>query len=185
MSNRPQTRSTQKKELYKLAVARSDVFSAQRTCKLILERVSGLSDQLYAPLFHAAVVAYGRPFVDNKSTGVLSRHWSDFKDQRLRETHAMLLRARHEVVAHSDSAARSMKIVPPGVKPNAAMPASKHVGFYIESYYYGQKIFVDTCDTCSDLIYRLNVRLDELVTELYEGKKLPEAMFPLTFDDRL
>lgn len=185
MSNRPQTRAQKKMELHKLAVARSDIFSAQRTCRLILDRVTGLSDQLYAPLFHAAVVAYGRPFVDNKSTGVLSKHWSNFKDDRFRHAHATLLRTRHEIVAHSDSAARTVSIVPPGVTPGPGVPESKHVGLYIASYVYPQQRFVDMHDTCSELIGRLNARLDELIAELYAGHQLPKRMFPLTFGDGL
>lgn len=185
MSASRETRPRQKKELYKLAVARSDIASAQKTCRVILERVSGLGDELYAPLFYAAVVSYGRPFVDNKSTGPLSRHWSDFSDARLRQTHAKLIKTRHELVAHSDSVVRAAEIIPRGVQVAPALPPSKHVGLRIASYYYPQSMFIDTFDTCADIIGRLNDRIDLLLAALYDEKVLPDKPFPLTFDDGL
>ncbi len=185
MSAHSQPRSKQKKELYKLAVARSDITGAQKTCRVILERVSGLGDELYPPLFHAAVVSYGRPFVDNKSTGPLSRHWGDFSDARLRQTHTKLIQTRHELVAHSDSTVRALDIVPPGVKVAPGLPPSQHVGLKIASYYYPQQMFIDTFDTCADLIGRLNSRIDELLSILYDQVDLPDKLIPLTFDDGL
>jgi len=179
------SRSKQKKELHKLAVARSDVFSAQKTCRLILERVSGLADELYAPLFYAAVVSYGRPFVDNKSTGALSRHWSDFSDHRLRATHNKLLKTRHELVAHSDSSVRAIHIIPPGSRMAPELPPSADISLRIESYYYPQQMFIDTFDTCANLIGRLNGRIDVLLESLYGDRAMPTGPFPLTFDDGL
>lgn len=185
MDQRRHSRSKQKKELYKLAAARSDFMSARKSCKIILERVSGLGDELYAPLFHAAIMAYARPFVDNKSTGVLSRHWSEFTDERFRKTHKDLIKTRHEIVAHTDSSVRSIMIIPPGYKPVAGLPASEHLGLIINSYYYPRQRFIDCFDTCSNLIGRLNHRLDELLSQLYEHQELPLEPFPLVFDDGL
>jgi len=185
MAAQSKSRSKQKKELHKLAVARSDVFSAQKTCRLILERVNGLADELYAPLFYAVVVSYGRPFVDNKSTGALSRHWSDFSDHRLRATHNKLLKTRHELVAHSDSIVRAVHIIPPGSRINLELPPSDTVALKIESYYYPQQMFIDTFDTCANLIGRLNSRIDMLLSSLYDKKDLPDGLIPLTFDDGL
>lgn len=182
---RAPTRARAKKELFKLVVARSDFLISRKTCKIILERVSGFEDELYAPLFHAAVVAYGRPFVDNKTTGVLSRHWTRFSDPHLQKTHDDLLKTRHELVAHSDSSVRSIKIVPPGYRPNESLPASEYVGLTVSSYYYPPQRFVDTFNTCGNLIARLNRRIDELLADLYSDQELPAEPFPLNFDDGL
>ena len=179
-------RSKQKKELYKLIVARSDIFQAQRTCQLVLEKVTGFGDAFYAPLFYASVISYARPFVDNKSTGVLSRHWSDFSDSRLSHTHKTLLRTRHELVAHSDSDTRVVHVIPPQANEPGMPPAPRqHTSFKISSYYYKPQSFVDAFDTCNDLINRLSDRIDLLTSALYDGQQLPSASFKLDFADEL
>jgi hypothetical protein len=182
---KPRTRSDLKKELHKLVVARSDFLVCRKTCKLVLEKVSGFGDELYLPLFHAAVIAYARPYVDNKTTGVLSRHWTRFANPELQQTHDDLLKTRHELVAHSDSKARSIKIVPPGYRAVESLPASEHVGLTISSYYLPGKRFVDAYNTCGDLLNRLNPRIDELLSALYDDQQLPPEPFPLDFSDGL
>ena len=185
MADPSHSRSKQKKELYKIAVARTDIFSAQKTCRVIIERIDSLEDELYAPLFHAAVIAYGRPFVDNKSTGVLSRHWSNFSDSRLQWTHNQLIKTRHEIVAHSDSNARAVHIIPPSARPKFGLPASNSVSLKIDSYYYPKQAFSDAFDTCADLMGRFNSRIEELLTTLYGNVDLQNELIPLTFDEGL
>lgn len=117
------SRRKKKLELYKLVVARSDISICWRTCELVLERVSGHEDPLFQPLFYAAVISYGRPFEGNKTTGPLSRHWSDYREPRLREMHRRLMETRHGLVAHSDVDVRTMMIHPPGtLLPRASKP---------------------------------------------------------------
>ena len=152
---------------------------------MILEKVSGFGDELYLPLFHAVVIAYARPYVDNKTTGVLSRHWTRFSDPELQEVHNDLIKTRHELVAHSDSNARSIKIVPPGYRAVESIPASEHVGLRISSYYLPGKRFVDAFNACGDLLNRLNPRIEELLAELYDGQQLPSEPFALDFTDGL
>jgi hypothetical protein len=180
------TRSKQKKELYKLIVARSDIFQAQRTCRLVLEKVTGFHDAFYAPLFYATVISYARPFVDNKSTGVLSRHWSDFSDGRLSNTHKTLLKTRHELVAHSDSDTRVVHVIPTSANEHGMSPSPReHISFKISSYYYKPQSFVDAFDACNDLIDRLTARIDLLTSELYNGQQIPVDSFRLDFTDGL
>lgn len=181
------TRSQQKLELHKLVVARSDFGSAQSTCRLVLEQVKGVSDKLYPPLFQAAVIAYGRPFIDNKSTGVLSSHWRQFTDTRLKAAHEKLIQTRNELIAHSDSVVRAVKIVPAGVALSADsdLPVGDFHGVIVYSYFYPRAMFVDTYDTCSNLIGRLNARIELLLAEFYKDCELPQAPFELKFDDGL
>jgi hypothetical protein len=178
-------RSKQKKELYKLVVARSDIFQAQRTCQIILEKVTGFGDSLYAPLFYASVISYARPFVDNKSTGVLSRHWSDFSDARLSKTHKTLLKTRHELVAHSDSETRVVHVIPTEANEPGMSKPRNHISVKISSYYYKPQSFADAYDTCNDLIGRLSDRIDELIATLYKDQQMPSASFKLDFTDGL
>ena len=183
MKEHAPSRSKQKKELYKLLIARSDVFSAHKTCTLLLNRVKGLGDELYAPLFHAAVISYGRPFVDNKSTGVLSKHWGEFQDSRLKNAHARIIKTRHELVAHSDLLARPIDIIPAGAVVADQLEPSAKLGIKITSYYYPRSHFIDMHDTCVDLISRLTERTDLLLSGLYDNLELPSTPFRLVFDE--
>ncbi|WP_369936421.1 hypothetical protein [Xanthomonas tesorieronis] len=152
---------------------------------MILEKVTGFSDSFYAPLFHAAVISYGRPFVDNKSTGVLSRHWSDFTDARLSKTHKTLLKTRHELVAHSDSQTRIVHVIPTSADEPGMSKPRDHVSVKISSYYYKPQLFADGYDTCNYLVGRLSDRIDTLISELYDGLYLPSQSFKLDFTDGL
>ena len=183
---RPQlSRRKKKLELYKLVVARSDISICWRTCELVLERVSGHEDPLFQPLFYAAVISYGRPFEGNKTTGPLSRHWSDYREPRLREMHRRLMETRHGLVAHSDVDVRTMMIHPPGtLLPRASKP-TKSVSIELAGYFFPRVMFVDTRDACLDLFNRLNERIDVLLDELYESQGLPVVSTNLTFDDGL
>lgn len=145
--------------------------------------VTGLGHELYTPLFNAAVVAYARPFSGNKGTGTLSRHWSEFADQRLRVAHKKLIVTRNQLVAHSDSTVRSVTLVPPGVSFGGKV--SDSVAFRINGYGYGWPVFVDMQDTCSFQIVRMDARIDELLALLYSDAQLPPHEFPLTLDDAL
>jgi hypothetical protein len=46
-------------------------------------------------------------------------------------------------------------------------------------------MFIDTFDTCANLIGRLNSRIDALLESLYDNLALPDKLIPLTFDDGL
>lgn len=177
------SRGQKKLELYKLSVARSDIAIAQRTCTLVLDTVTSLSHELYQPLFHSTVIAYGRPFEGNKTTGGLPSRWSNFKEVRLREIHKKLMKTRHGLVAHSGLDVRTVDVLPSGHVPSSGMAPMSGVSLKIASYYFPQVMFVDTFDACGDLIPRLTQRINELLEELYESQGLPETPTRLDFSD--
>ena len=98
----PPSRLQRKKELYKLLIARSDITASLNACKSMLDRVDGMGHELYYPLYSAIVVCYSRPFTNNKPHGALSRKWYTFENALNKKTHGELLKARHELIAHSD-----------------------------------------------------------------------------------
>ena len=82
----------------------------------MLEEVDGLGHQLYYPLYCAIIVCYSRPFTDNKPHGSLAKKWYTFENEFLQKTHKKVLKARHELIAHSDMTVKEAMIVPPGVE---------------------------------------------------------------------
>src|SRR2546428_6705031 len=133
-------RSEVKKDLYRLAAARSDVTGALRSAELMLARVSEMGDPLYFPLWHATVVAYARPFTRNKPHGSLPARWGRFEDEILQRTHDSLLHDRDKLVAHSDADVRRVNVIPPqihfgSVGPTAGLGISTYSGGYDVEYF--------------------------------------------------
>jgi hypothetical protein len=178
-------RSQKKKELYKLAVARSDITAALKTCNLLIQHVKEIGDNLYQPLFHAIVIAYARPFTRNKPLGPLPSEWSRFSNSALQQMHNNLVSARRQFIAHSDEKIRKVYIYPPGTLIGATGLRSAGVSIAISTHAYGISKFYLIRRLCYDLGSRLNDRTEALLAELYEGRVLPSEHFLLTFNDEL
>ncbi|MFQ5714168.1 MAG: hypothetical protein ACE5GU_09060 [Candidatus Scalinduaceae bacterium] len=184
----PPIRSQRKKELYKLLVARSDITASLEACKLMLKHVDGIGNKLYYPLYAAIVVCYARPFTKNRPYGSLPKRWSQFDSEPMKRTHNKLIKARHELIAHSDMTIREAMIVP----PNVAMGAkdgknlkSPEIGVQTTMYYYPLDFFKNVHKTAHDLGSRLNTEIDKVVEELYGGMELPNAAFKIRIDEGL
>ena len=176
------TRGKRKRELHKLAVARSDIAAALHAAELVVNRVQGLGDDLYMPLFHAAAIAYGRPFTHNRPYGALGGKWERFTDPRLQQTHDTLIRVRDELVAHSDQSRRTVDIIPGGTPLGEGRAAGRLMLSVATSVFPLQR-FQDVAATCADLSSRLNEAVESLLRALFAGQPLPATEFPLTFDD--
>jgi hypothetical protein len=179
------SRSDKKKELYKLAVARSDITSAMDTCGLMINNVGHLGHDLYEPLFHAIIIAYARPFTRNKPLGPLSKEWPNFSNPDFQETHDELIKARHQFIAHSDEEVRRVEIFPHGSPIQETGLKSGNVGIGVRTIAFPLPRFEHIRALCYDLGYRLNSRIEDLLAELYNGQTLPNKSFQLTFDDDL
>jgi hypothetical protein len=179
------SRSAKKKELYKLAVARTDITSAMDTCNLIIENVGHIGDDFYLPLFHAIVIAYARPFTRNRPLGRLSAEWSTFSTPDFQETHDDLIRSRDKFIAHSDEEVRRVEIYPPGAPLGETGYLSGSVGVAVRTIAFPLSRFHDIRVLCSDLGHRLESRINILLAELYNSRELPNESFTLTFDDNL
>jgi hypothetical protein len=177
-------RSAQKRDLYRLVTARSDVTAALRATELMLTSVKKLGDELYDPLWHAIVISYARPFTQNKPHGALPARWTKFDEDRLQLTHDSLIDDRKKFVAHGDAEVRKVQILPPGiyfgeVGPNAGIGVSVFKGAYEREY------FQDVYELCYDLGSRLNIAVEELLETLYGGMALPLASFDLRIHEGL
>jgi hypothetical protein len=168
-------------ELYRLTVARSDVAEAWNACELLLKRVKGMGDALYAPIYHAAVVAYARPFTANKPFGPLPARWSRFSSRRLQKLHETVLEDRNTFVAHSDADVREVSVVP----PSYLMPSGKSGGLTVQilTTYRAPDYFLALHEATVELSERFSERINELLDQLYGSGDLPLEPFALTFDN--
>ncbi|WP_343726643.1 hypothetical protein [Burkholderia seminalis] len=184
----PPKRSQVKRDLYRLLVARSDLGAANAACKLFLSTVSDLSDPLYQPLFTAIVVCYARPFTHNEPHGALPERWARFEEPAHQQMHNSLLKARHEVVAHSDMAVRKARIVPPGVSTgimNGRPLISESIGTETAFYLFTIPMIQRIPRLVVSLGERIQAEIDRMIGELYDGMELPNAKFPLRIDEGL
>lgn len=172
-----------KKELYKLAVARSDVTAALDTCDLLLPRVKTLRDTLYFPLQNAIIVCYARPFTQNKPFGPLSNKWQKFSTKRLQETHELLLTLRDKTIAHSDLKIRKVFIHPPGTPLARTGIVTDNLGLAISNQALPLERIQEVRDLCYDLGYRLNIEAEKMLKFLFGSKHLPPESFELIFND--
>jgi hypothetical protein len=181
----PDSRSAKKKELYQLAVARSDIKAAMSTCNLIIQHVRELGSDLYSPLFHAIVIAYARPFTKNRPLGRLPEEWSTFSNPQAQELHDELIKSRDQYIAHSDKEVRKVRIFPHGAPLGETGLKSGGVSLTVRTMAFSISWFQDVRSLCLDLGTRLNKRVEDLLTELYAGREMPPKAFELTFDDGL
>lgn len=184
----PPSREQQKTDLYRLIVARSDIGAAQSACELFIEMVDDVNHDLYYPLFTSIVVCYARPFTNNKPYGALPGKWENFEDGKMKSTHDALIKARHELIAHSDMAARKAKIVPPKVVigyMNERELKSSRIGTQTSFYFFTIPMIKDIPRLTTDIGRRLNAEIEHKLEEIYGDMELPQAKFALRLDNGL
>src|SRR5574341_438635 len=98
--------AARKRELYRLALARTDIGQARDACRFFLDNVSSYHHPLYVALYAAIVVSYARPFIQSRTLGALPSRWARFSHPRLQKTHNKLMQARNEIIASSDVTGR-------------------------------------------------------------------------------
>lgn len=189
------TRAERKRELHKMILAHSDVHAAFKAAEHFLSimvpyartnqtEYAGMDHPVYSPLVEAIVISYARPFTANNSLGQLKREWHRFPQARLQCAHEKLLKARNELIAHSDMVVRQVKIHPPGPSIVKGLKAVG-VGYSIRNYSFSIRQVIDIRDAAVDLAKRLHTAVEKLLNDLYEGMDLPGKPFYLRFDDGL
>jgi hypothetical protein len=140
---------------------------------------------LYQPLLTAVIVSYAKPFTTNNGLGVLKKRWTKFDNPKWARCHERILKARHELFAHSDEAVRRVKICPPSQTSYLEGYKSVGVGFGIAGY----MPTISEAETMAAVSYDLSRRLfsecERLIKELYDGMDLPTRDFLLRYDDGL
>jgi hypothetical protein len=175
-----------KKQLYRLAVGRSDVAKAYAACELLRREIRDIADDLYQPLLQAIAISYGRPFAVSRAGSTIGARWARFDSAQLQETHDKLMELRNKFVAHSDPMERTVQVIPPGVP---LYPGGREyfvrAGVSVRDIAYPVEWFGLVSATAADLGARINSEVERLLAELYEKRVLPGSAFPLTFDDGL
>ena len=87
----------EKKNLYKLILARSDIASALFACRFFIKNVTDIKNELWLPLQEAIIVSYARPFSNNRPLCPLEKSWGLIPDARLQEIHDRALKARDKL----------------------------------------------------------------------------------------
>jgi len=185
----PPVRSHQKRHLYRLLIARSDITAALNACDLILKNIETLKDDLLYPLTTAVVVCYVRPFTENKPHGALPKRYTKFANPLHQKVHNELIKARHEAFAHSDMNIRRAQVVPPNVvfgktetgKELKSIDVSVQVSYYL----WAPDFFTNVRETILDIGRRLQTEIEELKDNLYKGMELPNAPFTIRIDEGL
>lgn len=188
-SRQSPARSRQKMELYKLLVARSDIDAARASADLFLKTVRDISNELYYPLFTATVICYARPFTNNEPYGALPKKWAKFSNVKFQDTHDSLMKARNEIVAHSDMSVRKAMIVPSGALigklENGKEIKSVGIGAQTNYYLFRENQIRDVYNLTRDLGRRINSEIERKVADLYDGMELPAVAFSLRIDEGL
>jgi hypothetical protein len=193
---RSQSRCNKKREFHKLAVAHSDIHDAHEASVHFLNIIrvpsgqegnvyAGMDHPLYRPLLSAIILPYARPFTPGEGFGVLKNKWAQFDHPKWAQSHARILKARHELYAHSDALVRSVRIHPPGEQRFLAGKKIARVGYSIRGYLFTHSEIETIADLTYDLGQRLHAEVERLLKELYQGLDLPNKDFWLRFDEGL
>jgi len=184
----PPKRSHQKRNLYRLLIARSDITASLNACDLILKNIKSIKDENLYPLTTSVVVCYARPFTSNKPYGSLPKKWSKFDNPQHKTTHEVLLKARHELFAHSDMNIRKAQIVPPNIPLVFGKQRElKSIGIstQVSTKFFEIDFFKIVKETNLNLGRRVQAEIDNLLIELYGDMQLPNKEFLLRIDEGL
>lgn len=167
------------RSLYKLIVARSDVFAADLCAERFQKEVTDFSSPLYYPLFVSIVVCYGRPFSENKPFGPLKGKWSEFKNSNFAQMHENLLELRNQVVAHSDMKVRQVQLIPPGCEMWKGGKVSEGLNIRIRTLFMPIEQVPIVQQTIRNLYERLDESVNSELSRIEEEFEIPEEIFGL------
>ena len=187
-TKQPPARSLQKRDLYRLLVARSDMNASLRAADFIIKNVKSIKDDNLYPLTTSVIVCYARPFTANKPYGSLPNKWSKFDNPQYQATHDKLLQDRHELFAHSDMNVRKALIVPPYVPlriHGGEEWKSPEIGTEVSYTLFELDFFKIVRETNIDIGRRMQTEIDKLIIDLYENMELPNKAFSLRVDEGL
>lgn len=169
--------------LYKLALAHRDICAAELTCegykKLIMNTSGKLPYEVNYAFMGSIVTSYSRPFVDNKSTGVLPKSWRTFNDRRLQAIHDSIIKARHEVYAHSDSNVSRLWLIPAGAFMKELGRSAPQTSWKFHTYEIPPDAIMGFHECCRDLKRRLEDAVSKLVEEHCTKNGTPKEEFEL------
>ena len=183
------SRSQLKKRLCKLLVARNDFKATIRTCDIILKTVKTVDDTIYYPLFTAAIICYARPFTDNKPFGKLPKIYEKFDNKKHQEGHGKIIKARNEIVAHSDMRIKNFQIIPPNTvvekDKNGKPRKNEEIITRVNYHFFPLAAIKEIREMTFIQILKTGNEINELLDKLYLNRKLPKKVFDITIDNGL
>lgn len=171
-----------KRNLYRLAIARSDVAAAMAGCRHLIDVRIEAGHPLYWTLHNGIVISYCRPFTRNKPYGPLPAKYSTFDDPELRELHSELLDLRDKCVAHSDYDRRKVFIVPHGAALFDTGRAAKGLGTAVQNWALPLAKWEDVHSLCMELGSSISVDAETELQMLYSGDLYTPEPFELRLD---
>ena len=181
-----------KRNLYRLAVARSDISASLHACDLLLSEINKanpydpydpLRNPLYQPLVEAIVISYSRPFTRNKPYGALPAKWGKMGHVKLQEIHDDLIASRAKAVAHSDFEERKIMITPPGAKIGKTELRTGGLGIIVTKRIFTAVYIRDIKNLCQVLGGAINRVVEDLNKELHGDRLLPNEAFELNCEN--
>jgi hypothetical protein len=154
-------------QLYKLAVARSDIADANSLCELFIE--NGLTNREQAKanyklrdaLLSAILVSYSRPFTDNQPYGPLQKKWFKFDNKSFNQLHRKIIDYRNKKIAHSDFDIRKVYLYPRGYQDEFLVG-----GLLISNKPFPIEDIEIIRDMCEDLRVRFSIEISTLTRHL-------------------
>ncbi|MBA4057567.1 MAG: hypothetical protein C0490_22830, partial [Marivirga sp.] len=117
------------------------------------------------------------------------KKWAKFSNVKFQDTHDSLMKARNEIVAHSDMSVRKAMIVPSGALigklENGKEIKSVGIGAQTNYYLFRENQIRDVYNLTRDLGRRINSEIERKVADLYDGMELPAVAFSLRIDEGL
>jgi hypothetical protein len=165
-------------DLWKLAVARSDLLASRDACEHLLA-IEEPPYTLHTALLAAIVISYGRPFSQNRPHGPLPRRWHRFENKRHGEVHRIVLRMRDKLIAHSDIAERRVFVVPPGVDFPLRAPPDGKTAVVVRTATLVPSLVEEIRDLCLDLGRRINAEVDAVRQRAFPDDSLPDKEIEL------
>jgi hypothetical protein len=183
MSKPEPPRRLLKRDLHRLAVARSDIGAAGDAATYLRDSKMGPQFRGYWALADAVVIAYGRPFTHNEPYGPLPGAYAKFDDEIMRRVHGELLEARNQLVAHSPAEQREVRIVPKGCVLTQGKPPIQDTTVMVRNAHLHPKRVARAVTLCEYQQRRISDAIDVLLAKLYEGRALPSRPFTVTLGD--
>lgn len=158
-----------RRELCRLALARSDIAAALAACDQLVELSAHeqLAGDIGTALMNSLIVSYARPFTEGRPLGKLPDKWSKFSSRHDQETHALLMDLRRQTVAHNDSTLRKVYVAPAGGPLFETGQHTTGLGVAVTSWVPSPERVAAARQLCMTLGTRINDEVERLLDELY------------------
>jgi len=161
------TTGHEKRELYKLILARSDITSALFACRFFIKNIKDVKNELWLPMQEAIIISYARPFTNNKPFGSLKKSWSEMPTIEMQNVHDQVINARNMQIAHSDLKQNKVFIFPKGLKLPPDNHPSSSIGVEIHNFKFPIPFFLNVEKLCLFLGRKIHSEIEKKLINIY------------------